>query len=155
MSDCLRPHGVQNAGSSVLHYLPEFAQIHVHWAPFSFCLQSCPASGSFPVSQFFTSGGQNIGALTSASILPMYIQGWVPLGLTGLIFLQSKGLSKVFSNTTVWQHQFFSAQSSLWSNSGICTWLLEKAKLWLIQTFVGKMIILVHSPYENSRHSFL
>ena len=56
-------------------------------APFSFCLQSCPASGSFPVSQFFTSGGQNIGALTSASILPMYIQGWVPLGLTGLISL--------------------------------------------------------------------
>ena len=69
--------------------------------PFSFCLQSFPGSGSFPMSQFFESGGKNIGASTSASVLPMNIQDGFPLGLTGLIFLQSKGLSRVFSNTTV------------------------------------------------------
>ena len=81
------------------------------------CLQSFPASGSFPVSQLFSSGDQSIGALASASVLPMSIQNWFPLGLAGLISLQSKGLSKVFSNTTVQKHQFFSAQPSLWSNS--------------------------------------
>ena len=79
--------------------------------PFSSCLQSFPASGSFPVSQFFTSGGQSIGASASASILPMNIQGWFPLGLTGLISLQFRGLSRVFSNPTVQTHRFFSAQS--------------------------------------------
>ena len=75
--------------------------------PFSSCLQSCPESGSFPVSQFFASDGQRIGVSASASVLPMNIQGWFPLGLTGWIFLQSKGLSRVFSNTTVQKHQFF------------------------------------------------
>ena len=94
--------------------------------PFSFCLQSYPASRSFSVSQFFESGGQSIGASASASIFPMNIQDWLPLGLTSLIFLQSKGLSRVFSNTTVQKHRFFSVQPSLWSNSQICTWLLEK-----------------------------
>ena len=94
--------------------------------PFSSRLQSFPASGSFQMSQFFASGGQSIGAPASASVLPMNIQGWFPLGLTGLLFLQSKGLSRVFSNTTVQKHQFFGAQSSLWSNSHIHTWLLEK-----------------------------
>ena len=84
--------------------------------PFSSCLQSFPASGSFPMSQFFTSGGQSIGVSASASVLPMNIQDWSPLGWTGLISLQSKGLSRVFSNTTVQKHQFFSAQLSLWSN---------------------------------------
>ena len=87
----------------------------------SSCLQSFPASGSFPVSQFFASGGQSIGALASASVFPMDIQGWFPLGLTGLITLQSKGLSRVFSNTTVQKHQFFGAQLSLWSSSHIHT----------------------------------
>ena len=72
------------------------------FVPFSSCLQSLPASGSFPVSQLFASGNQSIGASASASVLPMNIQGWFPLGLTGLISLQSKGLSRVFSNTTVW-----------------------------------------------------
>ena len=85
--------------------------------PFSSCLQSFPASGFSPVNQFFTSGGQNIGASTSASVLPMTIQEWLPLGLTGLISLQSKGLSRVFSNTTVQKNQFFGIQLSLWSNS--------------------------------------
>ena len=80
--------------------------------PFSFCLQSYPASRSFSVSQFFESGGQSIGASASASILPINIQDWLPLGLTSLIFLQSKGLSRVFSNTTIWKYQF-GAQPSL------------------------------------------
>ena len=82
--------------------------------PFS-CLQFFPASGSFPMSWLFTSGSQNIGA--SASILPMNIQGWSPLGLTGLISLQFKGLSRVFSNTTVQKHQFLGTQLSLWPSS--------------------------------------
>ena len=77
--------------------------------PFSSCLQSFPASGSFPISQLFASGGQSTGASASASVLPISIQGWFPLRLTGLI-LQSKGLSRVFSNTTVKKHQFFGAQ---------------------------------------------
>ena len=94
--------------------------------PFSSCLQSFPASGSFPMSQFFASGGQNTGVSASASVLPMNIQDWFTLGWTGWISLQSKGLSRVFSNTTVQKHQFFSAQPSLWSNSHIHTWLLEK-----------------------------
>ena len=92
--------------------------------PFSSCLQSFLASGSFPMSQFFPPGSQSIWA--SASVLPMNIQAWFPWGLTGLISLQSKGLSRVFSNTTVQKHQFFSTQLSLWSNSHIYTWLLEK-----------------------------
>ena len=96
------------------------------FVPFSSHLQSLPASGSFPMSPFFISSGQRIGASASASVLPMNIQGWFPLGLTGLISLQSKRLSRVFSNTTVQQHQLFSTQLYLWSNSHIHTWLLEK-----------------------------
>ena len=88
--------------------------------------QSPPASGAFLVSQFFASRGQSIGVSASASVLPMNIQDSFPLGLTGLIFLQSKGLSRVFSNTTVQKHRFFSSQLSLWSNSHIHTCLLEK-----------------------------
>ena len=80
--------------------------------PCSSCLKSFPATGSFPMSQFFTSGGQSIGVSTSASVLPMNIQDWFPLGLTGWISLQSKGPSRVFSNTTVQKHQFFGAQLS-------------------------------------------
>ena len=95
--------------------------------PFSSCLQSFPASGSFLRSKFFASGGQSIGVSTSASVLPMNIQNWFPLGLTGLTSLWSKGLSRVFSNTTVEKHQSFSVQFSLWSNSHIHTWLLEKS----------------------------
>ena len=93
--------------------------------PFS-PLKSFPALGSLPMSQFFTSGGQSIGASASASVLPMNIQGWFPLGRTGWISLQSKGLSRVFSNTTAQKHQFFSTPPSLWSNSHIHTWLSEK-----------------------------
>ena len=92
-------------------------------APFSFCLRSFPAPRSFPMSWLFLSGGQSTGASASASVLPMNIQDWFPLGWTGLFSLLSKGLSRVFSNTTVQKHQFFSAQTSLWSSFHICTLL--------------------------------
>ena len=94
--------------------------------PFSSHLKTLPASGSFPVSQFFASGGQSTGVAASASVLSMNIQDWFPLGWTGLISLQCKRLSRVFSNTTVQKHQFFGTQISFWSNSHIHTWLLEK-----------------------------
>ena len=93
--------------------------------PFSFCPQSFPAPGSFQMSQFFALGDQSMGVSASTSVLSN-IQDWFPLGWTGWISLQSKGPSRVFSNTTVQKHQFFSAQFSLWSNSHIHTWLLEK-----------------------------
>ena len=105
--------------------------------PFSSCLHSFPTSGSFQINQFFTSGGQNTGVSVSASVLPMNTQDWSPLGWTGWISLQSKGLSRVFSNTTVQKHQFFSAQLSLWSNSYISIWILEKP-----QNSVGKVMSL-------------
>ena len=93
--------------------------------PFS-CLQSFSASESFPVNQYFKSGGQNIGVSASAAVLPMNDQDWFPLGLIGLISLLSRGRSRVFSNTTVQKHQFFGTQFSLRSNSHIHTQLLEK-----------------------------
>ena len=99
--------------------------------PFSSCPQSCQASVSFSNElvlcirwpKYWTSG--------SVSVLPMNSQAWFPLGLTGLISLLSRGLSRVFSSATIWEHQFFSAQPSLWSNSHTCTWLQEKPQLWL------------------------
>ena len=94
--------------------------------PLSSCPQSFPVSRSFPMSQLFAWGGQSIGVSASASVLPIYTQDWSPLGWTGWISLQSKGLSRVFSNTTVQKHQFFSAQLSSQSNSHIHTWPLEK-----------------------------
>ena len=119
------PKNSSMPGFPVLHYLPEFTHTHVHWigdaikpshplsTPFSSCPQSFSASGSFPMSRLFTSGGQSIGPSASASVLPKNIQGWFPLGLTGWISLLSKGFSRVFSGTTVWKHQFFDTQSSL------------------------------------------
>ena len=119
------PMDCNTPGFPFHHQLPELAQTHVHlswWGhptilssvvPFSSCLQSFPASGSFQMSQFFSSGGQRIGVSAVASVLPMNIQDLFPLRLTGLISLQSKGFSRVFSNTTVQKHQFFSAQLSL------------------------------------------
>ena len=133
-----------------VHYqLPELVQTHFHQVsdaiqpshhliPFSPCLQSFPTSGSFPMSQFFSSGGQSIGTSPSASVLSMNIQEWFPFGLTGLIYLHSKGLSKVFSNITVQKYQFFSAQLSLRSNYHIHTWLLEKPQLWLEGPLLAK-----------------
>ena len=99
--------------------------------PSSSCLQSFPASESFPMSGFFASGGQRIGASASASVLPMNIQDWFPLGWTGWIFLQSKRLQRVFSNPIVQKHQFFGTQLSLQSYSHIHTWPLEKPLPWL------------------------
>ena len=94
--------------------------------PFSSCPQLFPASGSFPNSQFFTSGSQRIGVSASASVLPMKIQDWFPWKLPSLISLLSKGLSRVFSSITVWKHQFFCVRRCLWSNTHNHTWLLEK-----------------------------
>ena len=131
--DCSTP------GFPVLHYLAEFVcsnscplslwcqpTISSSVTHFFSCPQSFPESGSFPVSHSFASGDQSIGASASASVLPMNIQDWFPLGLTGLISLLFKRLSRVFSGPTAQRHQFFSAQPSLWSNSHIHTWPLEK-----------------------------
>ena len=154
MSDSLQPNGLQHARLPFLHYLLEFAQsLLCRWChpatsssviPFSSCLLSFPASGSFPMSQFFTLGGQGIGASALESVLPASIntfqswrysgsifnslkmQSWFPLGLAALISSLSKGLSRAFFNTTVPKHQFFNAQLSLWSNTHMHTWLLEK-----------------------------
>ena len=106
--------------------------------PFSVCLQSFPASGSFPMRQVFTSAGQSIGASASASVHPVSIQGWFPLGMTGVISLQSKGLSRSFYSTMVQKYQVFSTQSCLWFNSHIHTWLLEKLQLWLYRHLSAK-----------------
>ena len=104
--------------------------------PFS-CLQSFAASGPFPMSWLFVSGDQNIGASASASVFPMTIQDWLPLGLTAWISSLSKGLSRVFSSTTIWKCQFFSAQPSFWAPH-IHTWLLEKPWLWLYGPLLAK-----------------
>ena len=106
------------------------------------------------MSQFLASGGQSTGASASTSVLPMNIQDWFPLGWTGWISLWYKGLSGVFSNTTVQKHQFFGAQLSLWSNSHICTWLLEKPVLtrW---TFVGKVMVLLFNMLSSFVIPFL
>ena len=104
------PRACSNSCPSSWWYQPTISSSAV---PFSSSLQSFPAPGSFPMSQFFASGGQSIGASASASVLPMNIQDWFPLGWTGWISLQSKGLSRVFCNTTVQKHQFFSTQLSL------------------------------------------
>ena len=143
MSDSLQPHGLQNTRLPCSSPSPRACSTScplTQWChqtisssviPFSSCIQSFPASGSFQMNQLFTSGGQSIVALVSASVLPMNIWYWFPWGLTGLISSQSKGLSKVFSNTTVQRHQFFSVQPFLLSSYHICTWLLEKPQLWL------------------------
>ena len=124
VSKSLRPHGLQHARPPCKTPAPGVYSdscpssrwchptISSSVVPFSSCRQSFPASGSFPMSQFFTSGGQSIGVSASASVLPMNIHNWFPLGWTGWISLQSKGLSRVFSNTTVQKHQFFGAQLS-------------------------------------------
>ena len=138
MSDSLQPHKLQHASLPSPLLSPRMCSnlcplsrwchptISSSVAPFSSCPQSFPTSGSFPESWFFTSSGQSIGASASTWFLTMNIQGWFYLGLTCSIPLLSKGLSIVFSSTTMQKHQFFTTWSSLWSNSHICTWLLEK-----------------------------
>ena len=138
MSDSLWPHELQHA--SLLYPSPtpgvytnscplsqwHHPTISSSVIPFSSSLQSFPASGYFQMSQFFASSGQSIEVSASASVLPMNIREWFPLEWTGWISLKSKGLSRIFSNTTVQKHQFFSTQLSLLSNPHIHTWLLEK-----------------------------
>ena len=146
MSDSLQSHGLQHARPDSMtgcpspkpracsNSCPSSRWCHpTIWSsviPFSSCPQSFPVSGSFPMSQFFTSSGQSIGvSASSASVLPMNIQGWFPSGWIGWISLLSKGLSRVFPNTITQKHWFLGAQLSLWSNSHIHTWLLEKSEL--------------------------
>ena len=143
MSDSLQLHGLQHSRLPCPSWTPRaysnscslscwrHPTISSSVIPFSSCPESLPASESFLMSQFFAWGGQTMGVLLSASVYPVNIQDRFPLGWTGSISLQSKGLSRVFSNTTVQKHQFFSAQLSLQSNSHIYTWLLEKPWLWL------------------------
>ena len=138
VSDSLQPHGPQHARPPFpsptpgvhLNSRPSSWWCHPAMSsfvvPFFFCPQSLPASESFPMSQLFAWGGQSIGVSASASVLPKNTQDWSPLGWTGWISLQSKGLSRVFSNTTVQKHQFFGAELSSQSNFHIHTWLLEK-----------------------------
>ena len=155
MSDSLQPHEPQHARPPWPSPTPG---VHPNSCPlsqwchptisfsvvsFSSCPQSCPASGSYPMSQFFTSGGKSIGVSTSVSVLPMNIQDWFPLGLTGLISVQSKGLSGVFSSTTIWKHQV------LWHSAFLMVQLLHlyvttgKGIVLTIQTFVGKVMSLL------------
>ena len=138
VSDSLQPHESQHARPSCSSPAPGVYSnscpssqwchpaISFSVIPFSSCPQSLPASESFPMSQLFTWGGQSTGASALASFLPRKSQGWSPLEWIGWISLQSKGLSRVFSNTTAQKHQFFSAQPSSQSNSHIHTWPLEK-----------------------------
>ena len=158
MLDSLRPHGPQYARPSCPSPTP---RVHLNPCPlswwchptispsvvsFSSYPQSFPASGSFPMSQPFVSGGQSIRISASASVLPMNIQHWFPLEWTGWISLLSKGLPRVFSNTTVQKHPFFGSHFSLYSKSHIHTWLLEKPWLWLDRRFLAKwcLCFLIH-----------
>ena len=122
--------------------------------PFSSCLQSFPASGSFQISQFFASGGQSIGVSASASVIPMNIHNWFPLGRTGWISLKSKGLSRVFSNTTVQNHQFFSAQP-LWSQLSHPYVTTGKTIALTRWTFVGKVMSLLFNMLSRFVIDFL
>ena len=138
VSDSLWSNGLQQARPPCPSPIPEACSnfcplsqwshptISSSVVPFSSCLHSFPTSGSFQMSQLFAPGGQTVVVSVSASVFPMNTQDWSPLGWTGWISLQSKGLSRVFSNTTVQKHQFLGTQLSLWSNSHIHTWLLEK-----------------------------
>jgi len=167
MSDSLQPRGLQHTRLPCPRLCPAicsdsrplsqwcYPTISSSVALFSSCPQSFPASGSFQMSQLFTEGGQSVGASASASVLPMNIQVWFPIWLTGLISLLSKGLSKVFSNTTIQKHHVFSAQPSLWSNSHIYTWLLEKNVALTIWTFVGKMMSLLFNTLSRFVIAFL
>ena len=149
-------------GLPVHHQLPEFTQTHVHWVsdaiqpshPLSSPSPPAPNPSqhqSFPMSQLFTWGGQSTGVSASVSFLPKNTQDWSPLEWTGCISLQSKGLSRVFSNTTVQKHQFFGTQPSSQSNSHIHTWPLEKPK-W---TFVGKVMSLLFNMLSRLVITFL
>ena len=164
MSDSLQPHGLQNARPPCPAPIPGVYSNSCPWSgwchptisfsviPFSSHLQSFPASGSFQMSQFFTSGGQSIGVSSLASVLPMNIQDWFPLGWTCWVSLQSKGLSKVFSNTTVEKHQcwaFFIVQlSHPYMTTGKTIALTR-------QTFVGQVMSLLFNMLSSLVITFL
>ena len=163
MSDSLRYHQLQHARCFCPSLSPGICSnspLHQWWyltisssaTHTSSCPQSFAASGSFPMSQLFTSDGQNIGASALASVLPKNIQDWFPLRLTGLISLQSKGLSGVFSSTMVWKNRFFHTLPSLWSNFHIHTWLLEKT---IALTFVRKVMSLLFNMLSSFVIDFL
>ena len=167
MSDSFQPHGLRHARLPCPSPSPRACSnscplsrwchptISSSVVSFSSCPHSLPASGSFPVSWLFTSSGQSIGVWASALVLPMSIQGWFPLGLTGLISLLSKGLSGVFSNTTFQKHQFFCLQPSLWSNSYICIMDTGKTIALTRQTFVGKIMSLFLNTLSRLIIAFL
>ena len=169
MSDSLRPHGLQytrppcpsptprahsNSCPSNLRCHPTISSSVI---PFSSCLQSFPASGSFQMSQFFAPGGQSIGVSASTSVLPMNIQDWFPLGSTSWISLQSEGLSRVFSNTTVQKHLFLSAQPFLWSilTSVHNYWKSHKTLALAIWTFISKVMSLLFNMLSRFVIAFI
>ena len=167
MCNSLHPHGMQHARPLCPSPTPRVYSnscplsqwCHPNISPsvisFSSNLQSFPASGSFQVSLFFESGGQSTGVSASVSVLPMNIQDWFPWGLPGLISLQSKGLSRVFSNTTVQKYHFFATQLSSQSNSRIHTWPLEKNIALTRRTFVGKVMSLLLNMLSRLVRTFL
>ena len=167
MSNSLWPHGLQHTRLPCLSPTPGTCtdSCPLSWwchptisssvIPFSSHLQSFPASGSLPRNQFFASGGPRIGVSASASVLPMSIQGWFPLRWTGWISLQFKGLSRVFSNTTVQKHQFFGTQLSLYSNSHIHTWTTGKNIALTRWTFLGKVMSLLFNMLSRLVMAFL
>ena len=165
VSDSLRPHGLQHArlscpspsAGACSNSCPLSQWCHpTIWfsvIPFASCLQSFPASETFLMSWLFSSSGQSLGASASASVLPMNIQDWFPSGLISLISLQSKGLTKVFFNTTVQKHQLFDAQPSSWSNSHIHPWLLENPQLWLYRPFVSTGMSMLFNMLSSTHFS--
>ena len=167
MSDSLWPHGLQHPRlpcPSLSLRVCSNSRPLCHWcyptisssvAPFFSCPQSFPASGSFPMGCLFASDGRSIGASAWASVLPMNIQCWSPFRSTGLISLLSKGLSRVFFSTTIWKHQLFGAQPSLWSNFHICMLLLKKIIAFTMLTFVGKVMSLLFNMLSRFAIAFL
>ena len=167
MSDSLWPRESQHARPPCPSSTPRFHSdscpsswwchpaISSSVVPFSSCPQSFPTSKCFPMSQLFAWGGQSIGVSASASVLLKNTQDWSPLGWTGWISLQSKGLSRIFSNTTFQKHQFFSAQLSSQSNSHIDTWPLEKTITLTRQTFAGKVMSLLLNMLSRLVIAFL
>jgi len=167
MSDSLWPHGLQLARLPCPSSTPRacsnsspssrwwHSTISSSIVPFSSRLQFFPASRSFPMSQFFASHGQSIGVSALASVLPMNIQDWFPLRWTGWISLQSKLISRVFSNTTVQKHQFFGAQLFLWSQLSHPCLTTRKTIALTIWTFVGKVISLLFNMLSRLVISFL
>ena len=171
MSYSLLPHRLQHSRLPYLSLLPGicsnscpfsqwcFLTISSSVASFSSCPQSFPASESSPMSWLFTSGGQSVEASASALVLPMNIQDWFPFRLTGLISLQSKGVSKVFTNTTIWKHQFFGAQPSLSSIQLLHPYITTGKTIYLIiWTFVGNVslyaVYVFHSFSSKEQASF-